>query len=112
MRDYAKLEDDQKLELLNSHSIAGEWPSLDHTMWCLHCGKEFRGRDARVYTDDEGGLWLECGTPGCDGSPIDWAEYPWWDSEHPLTKARRQDDEEDGEDGYGETPPSASAGFH
>lgn len=29
MKDYLKLQDDQKLKLLNSHSIAGQWSSLD-----------------------------------------------------------------------------------
>lgn len=95
----------------DSHSIAGPWPSLNHTMWCLHCEKEFSGRDVRVYSDDAGELWLECGTPDCDGSPIDWAEYPWWNSEHPLTKAHHpageeEDEEESNEEWDDETPPA------
>lgn len=42
----------------------------------------------RIWTDSAGDHWLECGTPECDGSPIDWAPYPWWDEDHPLTKQR------------------------
>lgn len=107
MTKYVTIPDAQKLKLLNEHSIAGPWPSLDHTMWCLHCEKEFNGRDVRVYSDEKGGLWLECGTPDCDGSPIDWAPYPWWDDEHPLTKAQHADEEDGGvEDWDEEVPPT------
>ena len=52
----------------------------------MHCGQKFSGHAVRVWQDKEGSLWLECGTPGCDGSPIDWAPYPWWDPKHPATK--------------------------
>ncbi len=96
MTDYVTLSDAEKLDLLNEHSIAGAWPSLDHTMWCLHCEKEFNGHSVRVYREN-GEYWLECGTPECDGSPIDWAPYPWWDDEHPLTKAHHADEMEEAE---------------
>lgn len=54
----------------------------------MHCARKFSGHLVRVWQDEAGALWLECGTPGCDGSPIDWAPYPWWDPEHPAPKAR------------------------
>jgi hypothetical protein len=87
MSDYVELPFNKKLNLLNAHDISGEWTSLDETRWCLHCRKRFTGRQARVWKDKQGRLWLECGTPGCDGSPIDWAPYPWWDENHPATRA-------------------------
>ncbi len=84
MTDYIELPHNKKLNLLRDHD--GDWPNLDHEKWCLHCGKKFNGHSVRVWKDDQGSLWLECGTPECDGSPIDWADYPWWDESHPLTK--------------------------
>ena len=86
MPKYVTLAFNKKLNLLRQHSIGCDWPDLDQEYWCLHCGQKFNGHMARVWQDDEGALWLECGTPECDGSPIDWAPYPWWDPKHPATK--------------------------
>lgn len=91
MSEYVTLPDEEKLALLQAHCLVPV-PSLDRTLWCLHCELQFSVRQARVYRRD-GQLWLECGTPNCDGSPIDWAEYPWWDENHPLTKAHMEGDE-------------------
>jgi hypothetical protein len=88
MTNYITLSDQDKLQLLREHTLEGVWPNLRHTNWCLHCEKEFDGASVRVWKDRHGELWLECGTPGCSGSPIDWAPYPWWDSSHPLTLKR------------------------
>jgi hypothetical protein len=85
-REYVELPSDEKLKLLNEHSMKGNWDSLDEKKWCLHCEKQFTGLSARIYRED-GKLWVECGTLDCDGSPIDFADYPWWDGNHPLTKA-------------------------
>ena len=85
-REYVDLPPEEKLKLLNDHSMRGSWQSLDDTQWCLHCEKEFTGHAARVYRDN-GTLLVECGTPGCDGSPLDFANYPWWDDDHPDTQA-------------------------
>lgn len=106
MTDYVDLPHNKKLNLLRDHD--GEWPDLDHEKWCLHCGKQFNGHSVRVWKDGDCKLWLECGTPACDGSPIDWADYPWWDEKHPATKSylrkrrkpkrhrrRRRDDADD-----------------
>jgi hypothetical protein len=83
---YVSLPFNKKLNLLRAHSMGCDWVNLDEEQWCLHCGKKFTGHSARVWEDDEQALWLECGTPGCNGSPIDWAPYPWWDPKHPATK--------------------------
>ena len=90
MTNYVVLPHNKKLNLLRDHD--GDWPNLEHTKWCLHCGKEFNGQAVRVWQDEAGNFWLECGTPDCDGSPIDWADYPWWDEKHPATRRylRRQ----------------------
>jgi hypothetical protein len=87
MVQYVSLPYNKKLNLLRQHSFACEWPNLDQEHWCLHCGGKFSGHSARVWQDQKGALWLECGTPRCHGSPIDWAPYPWWDPKHPATKA-------------------------
>ena len=87
MTDYVELPFNKKLNLLREHSMGCDWPDLDQQHWCLHCRKKFSGHSARVWQAKDGSLWLECGTPGCDGSPIDWAPYPWWNLEHPETKA-------------------------
>jgi len=79
MTHYVSLPFNKKLNLLRSHSLSCEWPDLNQEHWCLHCGKKFNGHSVRVWQDESGRLWLECGTPGCDGSPIDWAPEPWWD---------------------------------
>ncbi len=84
--NYVTLPHNKKLNLLRAHSLGCEWPDLDQEHWCLHCSQKFSGHSVRVWQDGEGSLWLECGTPGCNGSPIDWAPYPWWDPKHPATK--------------------------
>jgi hypothetical protein len=89
MSTYVTLPFNKKLNLLRDHDGSGGWDSLDDERWCLHCGKKFNGHAARVYEQD-GRLWLECGTPECDGSPIDWAPYPWWDPKHPAAKAHQK----------------------
>ncbi|RBP45288.1 hypothetical protein DES53_103286 [Roseimicrobium gellanilyticum] len=81
--NYVDLPHNKKLNLLNEHD--GDWENLEQSKWCLHCSQSFTGLATRVWKDDDGRLWLECGTPGCDGSPIDWAPYPWWDDTHPAT---------------------------
>ena len=88
--NYVTLPFNKKLNLLREHSMGCEWPNLDQECWCLHCGKKFNGHSVRVWQDPKGGLWLECGTPNCDGSPIDWAPFPWWDGRHPETKKFQQ----------------------
>jgi hypothetical protein len=90
MTKYVDLPFNKKLNLLRGHDFSGTWPNLDHERWCLHCGQKFNGHSVRVWQDKEGRLWLECGTPGCDGSPIDWADYPWWDEKHSANKQRRR----------------------
>jgi hypothetical protein len=79
---YVDLPHNKKLNLLNDHD--GGWKNLEQSKWCLHCGQSFTGLAVRAYLQN-GQLWLECGTEGCDGSPIDWAPYPWWDENHPAT---------------------------
>ena len=72
-----QVPDEEKLAILNRHCVTGPgWESLDETQWCLHCAKTFTGRSVRVYRDPgfRDGYSLECGTPGCNGSPIDWHE--------------------------------------
>ena len=86
MTNYVSLPYNKKLNLLRAHGIGCDWPNLEQEQWCLHCSQKFDGHSVRVWQDARGELWLECGTPGCDGSPIDWAPYPWWDETHPETK--------------------------
>lgn len=70
MKDMT-LDDASKLKLLQDHSFQALFPTPEQTTWCLHCEKEFNGNSVRVWQDGNGDLWLECGTPDCDGSPID-----------------------------------------
>ena len=86
MTKYVSLPHNKKLNLLRAHSVGCEWPNLEQEQWCLHCTQKFNGHSVRVWEDGNRELWLECGTPGCDRSPIDWAPYPWWDEKHPETK--------------------------
>jgi hypothetical protein len=86
MAKYVDLPHNKKLNLLRAHSLDCEWPNLEQEHWCLHCEKKFSGHSARVWQDEDGSLWLECGSPDCSGSPIDWAPYPWWNPKHPATK--------------------------
>lgn len=95
-KKYVEISPEEKLALLKEHAIGAEWQSLDDRKWCLHCESEFTGHSVRVYRDNDPGVWLECGTPDCDGSPVDWANYPWWDENHPETKARDRIDEATG----------------
>ena len=86
---YISLPHNKKLNLLRAHSVGCDWPDLNQENWCLHCSQKFNGHAVRVWQDAEGRLWLECGTPDCDGSPIDWAPFPWWDPEHPAAKQHK-----------------------
>ena len=88
MTHYVELPYNKKLNLLRAHSMGCDWPDLDQEHWCLHCEKKFSGHSARVWQAKDGSIWLECGTPDCDGSPIDWAPYPWWDANYTEPKAR------------------------
>jgi len=85
-RKYVEIPPEEKLKLLNDHSMRDGWDSLDKTKWCLHCEKEFTGSSARIYKE-HGMLLVECGTPDCDGSPLDFMDFPMWDRDHPVTKA-------------------------
>ena len=87
MKKHIEISPTEKLKLLKEHSMGTKWKNLDESKWCLHCEAQFTGHSVRVYEED-GEVWLECGTPGCDGSPIDWADYPWWDENHPRTRAK------------------------
>jgi hypothetical protein len=102
---YVSLPYNKKLNLLREHCAGCDWPDLDQEQWCLHCSKKFTGHAARVWQDTAGALWLECGTPGCDGSPIDWAPFPWWDPDYSENKqnknqkkAKRRRPKKSGED--------------
>jgi hypothetical protein len=86
MTKYVSLPFNKKLNLLRDHSLGCDWPDLDQEHWCLHCRKKFNGHSVRVWKSTDNRLWLECGTPDCDGSPIDWAPYPWWNPKHRATK--------------------------
>ncbi len=86
-KQFVQLTNAEKLRLLKKHALGTVWKSLKDKNWCLHCQKQFSGHSVRVYQDDGPGLWLECGPLGCDGSPVDWADHPWWDENHPLTQA-------------------------
>jgi len=93
MSEHVELPFNKKLNLLRQHCFDdGGWPDLAHEKWCLHCGRNFNGHAVRVSKDAAGRLWLECGTPQCDGSPIDWADFPWWDENHPLTRKREAEE--------------------
>ena len=87
MTKYVDLPYNKKLNLLREHSMGCDWPDLDQEHWCLHCGKKFNGHSVRVWQERRR---LACGWnaahPDCDGSPIDWAPYPWWNPKHPATK--------------------------
>ena len=75
--NYVTLDDETKLKLLQLHSFQAPFPTLAKKNWCLHCEQQFDGYSVRVWEGGAGALWLECGTEGCNGSPIDWAPYPW-----------------------------------
>lgn len=86
MTKYVVLPFNKKLNLLRAHAVGCGWPDLDQEHWCLHCRRKFNGHSVRVWRTSDGSLWLECGTPGCDGSPVDWAPFPWWDPKDPETR--------------------------
>lgn len=48
MLEYVTLPDREKLALLQAHCLVPV-PSLDYTLWCLHCESQFSVRQARVY---------------------------------------------------------------
>ncbi len=96
MIKFVQLSDEEKLALLQEHSFQAPFATLATKNWCLHCEREFDGASVRVWQSADGSLWLECGTPECSGSPIDWAPYPWWDPDHPLTKKLEGDAGEEG----------------
>jgi hypothetical protein len=74
------LTEAERLSTLKRH--IPDVKSLDDELLCLHCDQMFKLRDARIYADPEfskvGGRAVECATPGCDGSPLEFAKRPWW----------------------------------
>ena len=100
--EYVELSAEAKLALLQLHECQAPFASLETRNWCLHCGKEFDGRSVRVWGTPDGSLYLECGTPECDGSPMDWFPYPWWDPHHPLTRQHEAGEVEDDPDAFAE----------
>lgn len=99
MLNYVTLPHNKKLNLLRAHSLGCDWPNLDQEHGCLHCRQKFDGHLVRVWQSEDGRLRLECGTPGCDGLPIDWAPYPWWRSKHPAPKTYRTQQKKTGAKG-------------
>ena len=73
------LPDDEKLSILQDQDIFGKlnWESLDDQRWCLQWDSQFLAREVRFYADGDD-ILVECGNPGCDGSPLDWNTSPWW----------------------------------
>jgi hypothetical protein len=104
---YVSLPHNKKLNLLRQHSVGCDWPDLEQENWCLHCRKKLDGHSVRVWQDDKDSLWLECGTPDCDGSPIDWAPFPWWNPKHPASKAHKKSKPKRGSEA---NPPKADFG--
>jgi hypothetical protein len=88
----------EKLKLLQSHSMGLLWESLGDTKWCLQCDSKFTGHSAHVYQDRRGECWLKCGNPKCCGTPVYWANYPWWNPAHPETKKEQVEIEQVRED--------------
>ena len=83
---YVTVSEEQKLALLREQDLGEiEWRSLDQKAWCMFCNKQFTGKDVRVHRDGHD-FFLECGTPDCDGSILEWAARPWWRS----SKARQR----------------------
>jgi hypothetical protein len=76
------LSDEQRLVTLNNHAVleGQEWNNVEDTIFCHHCDKEITGRSVRIYKSPEfeDGFEVECGTEGCNGSPLDWSKKPWW----------------------------------
>jgi hypothetical protein len=79
------LSDSKRLEILNEHAMleGQDWKSVDDTMFCHHCDREFAGRSVRIFKNPRfpDGYEVQCGTEGCDGSPLDWSKRPWWRAE-------------------------------
>ncbi|MBN2508580.1 MAG: hypothetical protein JXQ71_18030 [Verrucomicrobia bacterium] len=89
MHSYVTIGDREKLRLLREQTLDGYWPDLAYKNWCLRCNREFDGYSVRVRRNRWAELTVECGTPGCHGTPAEWAPYPWWDEQHPLTRQRQ-----------------------
>lgn len=86
--EVLNLPPEECVKLFNEHAVKGaDVSDPDAEIWCLHCDKAFKVRDVRVVRDPSQarifreGVYLECGTPGCDGSPLDWSSSPWWRGE-------------------------------
>jgi len=68
--------DSEKDAFLRDHWALGEYPGLDGTLYCLHCGQAVKVRDLKCFGDEDSGGFM-CGTPGCDGSPLDLSLHQW-----------------------------------
>jgi hypothetical protein len=71
-----------RVELLNNHcAISGPF-QVGQDVWCMHCGKRFKAEscacDERM-SREAGEIFFECPND-CSGSPLDFAELPWWDT--------------------------------
>lgn len=65
----------------NEHQISKSF-AVGQKVWCLHCGKFFLAENVAVdeaMSAKNGEVFFECPND-CDGSPLDFAELPWWDN--------------------------------
>jgi hypothetical protein len=76
------LSEEERLVTLNNNAVLDgqEWKSVDETTFCHHCDKEITGRSVRIFRNPEfeDGFEVDCGTEGCNGSPLDWSKKPRW----------------------------------
>lgn len=74
---FLALSAEEKLTILNSLSPHATWATLNDRKWCQECDKSISGHSIRVHYGNQG-HWLQCGTPGCPGGPLDWHSFPFW----------------------------------
>ena len=87
-KKFKAMTPEERCSLLSDHCISCSFSVGDH-VWCLHCEKWFLAENIAVDLHMTAGMLGLRETPqvyfkcpnDCSGSPLDFADLPWWDSE-------------------------------
>jgi hypothetical protein len=84
---WAALIPAQKVTWFNERDPINSW-KVGQTIFCLHCDGSFKAEEISFYEDKmDHELLPEC--PHCNGSPLDFASFPWWRRENEPENLRK-----------------------
>jgi len=88
----------ERVRIFSEHCLPRTFDVGDR-VWCLHCEKSFLAENVAVDLSLTAGLlglerketiYFKCPNDGCDGSPLDFHDFPWWNPELEASRRRKQ----------------------